>query len=830
MGAGNDSLSYQLSDSDLTGRGILNAALGEGDDTASIVVQGVKGEATINVNGDAGSDRMQFRAMGDVGLRGRANFKLDGGAGNDTIQGDLQGDYLGTATYRGLGGAGADNLQLSVITTGAGRTLRTLLDGGTENDQLSMDYGSSSAIIGTDWHRLLGVDGGLGQDRYTGPDDVIVQRVENVSAPNRWQAEVDALVQPLLTQYPQLGISIGVINPNGQEEAFVYGLSGQSTQKVTDRTAYEAGPATWLFTSLLLADMVARGEVGLNDSANNYVPSGVTLPNHGTNPITLLELATHTSGLPATLPGYQSFDWALMQQALAQLTLPTDADVPPANSELGMAILGAVLANRAGKSLEALLRERVFGPLGLSDTFIEITTARTNQVAVGHSLDGTAVPATSAGIFAGGSGIRTTVLDFLRLLQAQRSTGVSALSSAILSTQQSREADDNPATTAIESLGLGWLLRTENSVVRLSQNGRNAGFQSAIEINRATGAGFVVLANRLDDATAGAIQSVINALRTKIVTPSNPEPTTSVLASIGTNFNGSILTVTTPNQASDLKFNYDDTLNVLTVEAKVGNGSTLVRRYATDLIRELRINTGSSDDQVRFDTTGHLVIPLKMSVNTGEGNDLVDIKVAGNTDALRAIFDLTVLTGTGVDDVNLTAGFIDRAGQLKFLSRLGDGNDTFDLQISSDDVLRGRLQASVFGEAGDDDLISLLADDIARGGSVGVQLYGGLGTDQVRQTASVKIDGQFTTELSGGENDDEVYANVAGMNGTGVVVIQVLGNANDDSLYINPPTDANRRRFARLDMSLDGGSGTDTTNGATIRQLRMELSDGTLPT
>ncbi len=105
------------------------------------------------------------------------------------------------------------------------------------------------------------------------------------------------------------------------------------------------------------------------------------------------------------------------------------------------------------------------------------------------------------------------------------------------------------------------------------------------------GAGFVVLANRLDDATSGAIQSVINALRTKIVTPSNPEPTTSVLASIGTNFNGSILTVTTPNQASDLKFNYDDTLNVLTVEAKVGNGSTLVRRYATDLIRELRINT-----------------------------------------------------------------------------------------------------------------------------------------------------------------------------------------------------------------------------------------------
>ena len=48
---------------------------------------------------------------------------------------------------------------------------------------------------------------------------------------------------------------------------------------------------TKVFTALLLADLAERGQVRLSDPAARYLPGG-------TGPVTLADLATHTSGLP----------------------------------------------------------------------------------------------------------------------------------------------------------------------------------------------------------------------------------------------------------------------------------------------------------------------------------------------------------------------------------------------------------------------------------------------------------------------------------------------------------------------------------------------------
>ena len=55
---------------------------------------------------------------------------------------------------------------------------------------------------------------------------------------------------------------------------------------------------TKVFTSLLLADMVQRGEVALTDPVAKYLPPDVKVPERGGKKITLVDLATHTSGLP----------------------------------------------------------------------------------------------------------------------------------------------------------------------------------------------------------------------------------------------------------------------------------------------------------------------------------------------------------------------------------------------------------------------------------------------------------------------------------------------------------------------------------------------------
>jgi CubicO group peptidase (beta-lactamase class C family) len=56
---------------------------------------------------------------------------------------------------------------------------------------------------------------------------------------------------------------------------------------------------TKVFTSLLLADMVSRKEVTLDDAAGKYLPEHVKMPQRSGKLITLLDLSTHSSGLPA---------------------------------------------------------------------------------------------------------------------------------------------------------------------------------------------------------------------------------------------------------------------------------------------------------------------------------------------------------------------------------------------------------------------------------------------------------------------------------------------------------------------------------------------------
>jgi serine-type D-Ala-D-Ala carboxypeptidase/endopeptidase len=63
-------------------------------------------------------------------------------------------------------------------------------------------------------------------------------------------------------------------------------------------TVFEIGSVTKVFTSLLLAEAVRRGEVELGSPLRDLVPAGVRVPDRDGRQITLEQLATHTSGLP----------------------------------------------------------------------------------------------------------------------------------------------------------------------------------------------------------------------------------------------------------------------------------------------------------------------------------------------------------------------------------------------------------------------------------------------------------------------------------------------------------------------------------------------------
>jgi serine-type D-Ala-D-Ala carboxypeptidase/endopeptidase len=104
-------------------------------------------------------------------------------------------------------------------------------------------------------------------------------------------------------------IVIGLIDPNGTQ-FYGYGkLSNASNKTVDENTIFSIGSTTKVFTTVLLADLVNKGLVNLNDPIEKYLPSNVNVPQFNGHKITVEDLATHTSGLPEFPDNYcSSFD------------------------------------------------------------------------------------------------------------------------------------------------------------------------------------------------------------------------------------------------------------------------------------------------------------------------------------------------------------------------------------------------------------------------------------------------------------------------------------------------------------------------------------------
>ena len=105
------------------------------------------------------------------------------------------------------------------------------------------------------------------------------------------------LVDRLGPSADHVGIVVGVIEPSGRRVIAV-GSAGENRGAVDENTVFEIGSITKVFTSLLLADMVERGEVALDDPAAKYLPRDVKMPERNGRAITLEDLARHRSALP----------------------------------------------------------------------------------------------------------------------------------------------------------------------------------------------------------------------------------------------------------------------------------------------------------------------------------------------------------------------------------------------------------------------------------------------------------------------------------------------------------------------------------------------------
>ena len=272
---------------------------------------------------------------------------------------------------------------------------------------------------------------------------------------------------------------------------------GAGPASFDEHSIFEIGSITKGFTGLVLADMVRRGEVSLDDPASKYARPGAKLPMRDGKPITLRDLVTQTSGLPRMPPGmrpanprnpYVDFTEDRLYETLAKLEIPPDAPKYE-YSNLGYMWLSDLLARAAGKSYEALVTERVLQPLGMKDTTITISEAQRRRLVQGHN---TVYHATAYWDFAqnlGGVGaIRSTLSDMLILARALAGRSDTPLKETIaLALVPMRPAGPKNAT------GFAWLTYDRGDAPIHWHNGGTGGFSSMIAVNPKTRTAAVVL-------------------------------------------------------------------------------------------------------------------------------------------------------------------------------------------------------------------------------------------------------------------------------------------------------------------------------------------------
>jgi len=301
-----------------------------------------------------------------------------------------------------------------------------------------------------------------------------------------------------------IGIVVGVIGPQGRR-VVAYGHRNQGDAHVVDgSTVFEIGSVTKVFTALLLAEMVEKGEVSLISPVSKYLPGGFRVPEHKGHPITMADLATHTSGLPfmpAVVPVYQdpaaaNTSKAELDDFLAHYELKTDPGADWEYSNVGYWLLGEALASRAGLSYESLVRKRILDPLRLTHTGFECSAEMKRQLATGHNAVLQPAPPFAAysiyGAMPAAGGLLSTVDDMLTFLAATMRYDRSVLSASMDATLRTRRPIEDG-----EEQALGWTLVGKGDGQFVMHDGFTWGYASAMAWDPHRRVGVVVLSNQL---------------------------------------------------------------------------------------------------------------------------------------------------------------------------------------------------------------------------------------------------------------------------------------------------------------------------------------------
>ena len=292
-----------------------------------------------------------------------------------------------------------------------------------------------------------------------------------------------------------IGMVVGIVDEDGQRVVSYGKADNGDSPEVNGDTLFEIGSVTKTFTTLLLEDMIERGEMRLDDPVRKYLPDSVKVPTYHGREITLLHLATHTSALPSDPDNLSPSHWnnpyagytkERLFEFLSGYALRRNPGEKVEYSNLGMGLLAQAIALKAGTNFESLVLDRICSPLKLDSTRIRLTPELRARQAVGHDWFGKSVedldfpePIMGAGA------IRSSANDMLKYLSANIGLTPSQLSPLMEKTH----------VIQVENQALAWSCSGDI----IWHAGGTFGFSTFVGFDKKRRRGVVVFSNSMFD-------------------------------------------------------------------------------------------------------------------------------------------------------------------------------------------------------------------------------------------------------------------------------------------------------------------------------------------
>ena len=347
------------------------------------------------------------------------------------------------------------------------------------------------------------------------PADAVVLETGSLSL----RDTVTAFADKRLSEAGPGSLVVGVIRDN-RTVVVGRGDSGRPDGGPPDgRTVFQIASLTKPFTGTILAELIRAGRVAPTDPVARHLPKPTHAPDYDGQPIRLLDLATHTAGLP-NVPETPRFSWnrledprnpykPLTREEVASWLSSFSLPVPPGTrfrySNVGMAVLGEALSTAAGTPYETLLKRVVTDRFGLKDTTLRLTADQRARKAVGHA-HGQVVPDWEAPAMQPSFGLYSTANDLLRWLRANlgecppAAAACDAGTEATLALAQSVQVDGralrDPGALGQGAMALGWFVAwAGDGTPILWHSGSTGGFNAYIAFSRAHHWAAVALTN-----------------------------------------------------------------------------------------------------------------------------------------------------------------------------------------------------------------------------------------------------------------------------------------------------------------------------------------------